>query len=47
LNELGMQNSVTQQKGLWSARKREFAQFVTAQFGHVEIGPIKEIKSAK
>jgi hypothetical protein len=47
LNELGMQNGVTRQKGLWPARKREFAQFVTAQFGHVEIGPIKQVKPAK
>ena len=47
LNELGMQNGAVSLAGYWPARKREFANFVTSQFGHVEIGPIQQIPPAK
>lgn len=47
LNELGMENGATSLAGYWPARKKEFAKFVTNQFGHVEIGPIKQVPSAK
>ncbi len=47
LNELGMQNGVTSLAGYWPARKKEFAKFVTSQFGHVEIGPIEQVSPAK
>lgn len=47
LNVLGMQNGVTSEAGLWKARKEEFAKFITAQFGHVEIGPIQQIAPTK
>lgn len=46
LNALGVQNGVTSEAGLWSARKKEFASFVTAQFGHVSIGPLEQIAPA-
>lgn len=46
LNALGVQNGVTSEAGLWSARKKEFATFVTAQFGHVSIGPIEQVSPA-
>lgn len=47
LNELGMQNGVTSLAGYWPARKKEFAKFVTSQFGHVEIGPIQQVAPTK
>ncbi|HJR13179.1 MAG TPA: hypothetical protein VJ833_04695 [Rhodanobacteraceae bacterium] len=47
LNELGMQNGGTSLAGYWPARKKEFAKFVTSQFGHVEIGPIRQVTPAK
>ena len=47
LNQLGMENGATSLAGYWPARKAEFAKFVTAQFGHVEIGPIEQVPSAK
>lgn len=46
LNALGLQNGVTTEAGMWTARKKEFAAFVTAQFGHVSIGPIEQIPPA-
>src|SRR5690242_18600548 len=47
LNELGMRNGAVSLAGYWPARKKEFANFVTSQFGHVEIGPIQQIPPAK
>lgn len=47
LNELGMQNGAVSLAGYWPARKKEFAQFVTVQFGHVEIGPLQQVVPAK
>ncbi|MGH8216645.1 MAG: hypothetical protein ACREPZ_13265 [Rhodanobacteraceae bacterium] len=47
LNELGARNGVTSEAGFWAARKHEFAKFVTAQFGHVEIGHIEQVSPAK
>ncbi|TAN00314.1 MAG: sel1 repeat family protein [Rhodanobacteraceae bacterium] len=47
LNELGLRNGATSLAAYWPARKKEFAQFVVAQFGHVEIGPIEQISPAK
>lgn len=47
LDELGMQNGVTSLASYWPARKKEFAEFVTKQFGHVEIGAIKQVQPAK
>src|SRR6185437_13185613 len=47
LNRLGMQNGAVSLAGYWPARKKEFAKFVTSQFGHVEIGPMQQITPAK
>jgi len=47
LNELGLQNGAVSLAGYWPARKREFAKFVTSQFGHVEIGPLQQVVPAK
>lgn len=47
LNVLGMQNGAVSEAGTWKARKEEFAKFITAQFGHVEIGPIQQIAPTK
>ena len=47
LNELGGQNGVSSEAGFWAARKQEFAKFVTAQFGHVSIGPIEQVPATK
>lgn len=46
LNELGLRNGAVSLAGYWPARKKEFANFVTSQFGHVEIGPIEKAPSA-
>ena len=46
MNELGLQNGAASLAGYWPARKKEFANFVTSQFGHVEIGPIEKAPSA-
>ncbi|MGH8215938.1 MAG: hypothetical protein ACREPZ_09635 [Rhodanobacteraceae bacterium] len=47
LNGIGVRNGTISQAGLWSARKQEFAKFVTTQFGHVEIGAIEQPGPAK
>lgn len=47
LNELGTQNGAVSLAGYWPARKKEFAKFVTSQFGHVEIGPLQQVAPAK
>jgi hypothetical protein len=47
LNELGMQNGVTSLAGYWSARKKEFAKFITRQFGRVDIGPVEQVAPGK
>ena len=47
LNVLGMQNGAASLAGYWPARKKEFAKFVTSQFGHVEIGAIEQVAPAK
>lgn len=47
LNELGMQNGVTSLAGYWPVRKKEFAKFITRQFGRVEIGPIERVAHQK
>lgn len=47
LNELGVRNGGTSLAGYWPARKKEFAKFITAQFGHVEIGAIEKLAPAK
>jgi hypothetical protein len=41
LNELGTRNGVKYQNGYWAARQKEFAQFITKQYGRVDIGPIE------
>jgi hypothetical protein len=47
LDELGMRNGAVSLAGYWPARKKEFAKFVTSQFGHVEIGPIEQVPKTK
>jgi hypothetical protein len=47
LNALGVQNGAVSLAGYWPARKKEFAKFVTTQFGHVEIGPLQQVAPAK
>lgn len=47
LNSLSMQNGAVSLAGYWPARKKEFAKFVTTQFGHVEIGPLQQVAPAK
>lgn len=47
LNELGLQNGAVSLAGYWPARKKEFAKFVTSQFGHVEIGPLQQVAPVK
>jgi hypothetical protein len=47
LNELGLHNGAVSLAGYWPARKKEFAKFVTTQFGHVEIGPIQQVAPTK
>jgi len=47
LNRLGMQNGAVSLAGYWPARKKEFAKFVTSQFGHVEIGPLQQVAPAQ
>ena len=47
LNGLGMQNGAVSLAGHWPARKKEFAKFVTSQFGQVEIGPLQQVAPAK
>lgn len=47
LNGLSMQNGAVSLAGYWPARKKEFAKFVTSQFGHVEIGAIEQVAPAK
>lgn len=47
LNELGVRNGGTSLAGYWPARKKEFAKFITAQYGHVEIGAIEQLEPAK
>ncbi|MGH8234260.1 MAG: hypothetical protein ACREPU_08705 [Rhodanobacteraceae bacterium] len=47
LNEISTRNGVSTEAGFWAARKQEFAKFITAQFGHVDIGPIEQVPPAK
>lgn len=47
LNELGMRSGVTSLAGYWSARKKEFAKFITRQFGRVDIGPVEQVAPGK
>ncbi|HJP98858.1 MAG TPA: hypothetical protein VJ862_09880 [Rhodanobacteraceae bacterium] len=47
LNELGVRNGATSLAGYWPARKKEFAKFITTQFGHVEIGAIEKPGTTK
>jgi hypothetical protein len=42
----GVRNGAVALAGYWRARKKEFAQFVTTQFGHVEIGPVRQVAPA-
>jgi TPR repeat protein len=42
LTELGMRNGSHSLAGYWPARKKEFAMFISAQFGRVEVGAIEK-----
>ena len=47
LNQLGVQNGAKYQTGYWAGRKQEFAEFITRQYGHVDIRPIQQVTPAK
>lgn len=47
LNELGVRNGGSSLAAYWPARKEEFAKFITAQCGRVEIGTIERPAPAK
>lgn len=46
LNAISTRNGVSSEAGFWAGRKQEFAQFITTQFGHVDIGPIEQVPPA-
>lgn len=47
LTETSTRTRVYTEAGFWSAQKQEFDQFITRQFGHVEVGPIESVPAPK
>ena len=43
LNATSMRTGVSSEANFWSARKREFANFISSHFGHVEVGPLEQV----